>query len=144
MNKKIPVVSFFCGCGGLDLGLIGGFTYKGSDIKKLPFTILKAYDNNEKCIETYKKNISEHARCHRTSFAEDQDRDHWRKPGDRADALLQGHLRPNSAGKDDRLHFAKRRKQSTASGLCRYRGCRGRCHGAEFLFHGSAAEAGTA
>lgn len=61
MNKKIPVVSFFCGCGGLDLGLIGGFTYKGSDIKKLPFTILKAYDNNEKCIETYKKNISEHA-----------------------------------------------------------------------------------
>ena len=84
-----------------------------------------------------------HLRCHRTSFAEDQDRDHWRKPGDRADALLQGHLRPNSAGKDDRLHFAKRRKQSTASGLCRYRGCRGRCHGAEFLFHGSAAEAGT-
>ena len=36
MNKKIPVVSFFCGCGGLDLGLIGGFTYKGSDIKNFP------------------------------------------------------------------------------------------------------------
>ena len=51
MNKKIPVVSFFCGCGGLDLGLIGGFTYKGSDIKKLPFTILKAYDNIVLAIE---------------------------------------------------------------------------------------------
>lgn len=55
------VVSFFCGCGGLDLGFTGGFSYKGIDVPKLPFELIAAYDNNEKCIETYHKNISEHA-----------------------------------------------------------------------------------
>lgn len=60
-KKNISVVSFFCGCGGLDLGLRGGFIYKNENIKKLPFDILKAYDNDPKCIETYKKNISNSA-----------------------------------------------------------------------------------
>jgi DNA (cytosine-5)-methyltransferase 1 len=60
-NKITSVVSFFCGCGGLDLGFVGGFNYKGMRIPKLPIDMLAAYDHDEKCIETYKKNISDHA-----------------------------------------------------------------------------------
>lgn len=55
------LVSFFCGCGGLDLGFKGGFDYKGEHYKKLPFDILQAYDVDRKCIETYTKNIDTHA-----------------------------------------------------------------------------------
>lgn len=61
MRKQISTISFFCGCGGLDLGFVGGFEYKDIIVKRLPFKILNAYDNDEKCIETYKTNISERA-----------------------------------------------------------------------------------
>jgi len=56
-KKKASVVSFFSGCGGLDLGLVGGFGYLGEYFPKLPFNILAAYDNDEKAIDTYKLNI---------------------------------------------------------------------------------------
>lgn len=55
-NKgKIPysVISYFCGCGGLDLGFRGGFTYHNENYKRLPFNILTAYDNEPRCVETY-------------------------------------------------------------------------------------------
>lgn len=54
-KKRAPysVVSYFCGCGGLDLGFRGGFTYHNENYKKLPFNILKAYDNEPRCVETY-------------------------------------------------------------------------------------------
>jgi len=55
------VVSFFCGCGGLDLGFLGGFTYMGTRFPKLPFKLLAAYDQDGKCIQTYVQNISDHA-----------------------------------------------------------------------------------
>lgn len=47
------VVSYFCGCGGLDLGFRGDFDYHGQHYKKNPFRFLAAYDNNSYCIETY-------------------------------------------------------------------------------------------
>lgn len=47
------VVSYFCGCGGLDLGFRGGFNYHNEQYKKLPFDIVKAYDFEPKCVETY-------------------------------------------------------------------------------------------
>ena len=58
MNAKThtplyPVVSYFCGCGGLDLGFRGGFTYHNLDFAKLPFDIKAAYDNEPHCVETY-------------------------------------------------------------------------------------------
>ncbi len=59
-SKAVSAVSFFCGCGGLDLGFVGGFEYKGKKFDKNPFNILAAYDFDAKCIETYKKNISSH------------------------------------------------------------------------------------
>lgn len=55
------IVSFFSGCGGMDLGFIGGFSYMGETLKKLPFNIISAYDNDEKCVSTYIKNIGSHA-----------------------------------------------------------------------------------
>ena len=58
---KHSVVSMFCGCGGLDLGVKGGFVFKNVKIPKTPFEILSAYDNDEKCIDTYHRNISNHA-----------------------------------------------------------------------------------
>ena len=54
-TEKAPysVVSYFCGCGGLDLGFRGGFKYHDEDYPALPFNILEAYDNEPRCIETY-------------------------------------------------------------------------------------------
>lgn len=54
-KEKAPysVVSYFCGCGGLDLGFRGGFKYHDEDYQALPFNILEAYDNEPRCIETY-------------------------------------------------------------------------------------------
>lgn len=60
-KPSFTAISFFCGCGGLDLGFQGGFNYKAKYIPKLPFDILAAYDNNVRAIETYRMNISEHA-----------------------------------------------------------------------------------
>lgn len=62
-TKTSKVVSFFCGCGGLDLGFSGGFLYKGIKVPKLPFKLLAAYDHDQKCIQTYVQNISSHARA---------------------------------------------------------------------------------
>ncbi len=61
-KSKYSVVSFFCGCGGLDLGFVGGFSNKGETIPKSSFEILAAYDNDAKCIRTYRDNISNHAK----------------------------------------------------------------------------------
>lgn len=55
------VVSFFAGCGGLDLGFIGGFNYKNIEFRRLPYNVLAAYDNDSKCVATYRRNISDHA-----------------------------------------------------------------------------------
>lgn len=49
----IPVVSYFCGCGGLDLGFRGDFRYHQNQYEKLPFDIKVAYDIDPRCIETY-------------------------------------------------------------------------------------------
>jgi DNA (cytosine-5)-methyltransferase 1 len=48
----------FCGCGGADLGLLGGFTYNKKKYEKLPFEIIYATDIDEKAVVTYKKNFS--------------------------------------------------------------------------------------
>lgn len=56
-SEPISVTSFFCGCGGLDLGFRGNFTYKGTAFPKTQFSILKAYDNNPQAIKTYNSNV---------------------------------------------------------------------------------------
>lgn len=60
-QTKNSIVSFFAGCGGLDLGFLGGFDYKNISLPPLPFKIVAAYDFNDKCISTYHENIGNHA-----------------------------------------------------------------------------------
>ncbi len=53
------VVSLFSGCGGLDLGMIGGFSYLGKYYEKHPFKIVWANDINDKAVQTLKLNFSD-------------------------------------------------------------------------------------
>jgi len=65
-NKKMrsySVVSYFCGCGGLDLGFRGDFTYHGENYERLPFNIKTAYDKEIRCVETYNMYFGKHAQC---------------------------------------------------------------------------------
>lgn len=57
------VVSLFSGCGGMDLGFIGGFTFGGSYYDQLPFRINWANDLDEAACKTYKRNIGDHIVC---------------------------------------------------------------------------------
>lgn len=59
-TNKIRVVSLFSGCGGGDLGLLGGFDFLGRNYKKLGFEIVWANDILPFAVETYKKNIGSH------------------------------------------------------------------------------------
>lgn len=61
-NSAYFVVSYFCGCGGLDLGFRGNFRYHGENYKQLPFAIQAAYDCEPRCVETYNNYFgAEHA-----------------------------------------------------------------------------------
>ena len=61
--KKLKVVSLFCGCGGSDLGMIGGFQYLNQNYPKLPFEIVYALDFDRWAVDTYNKNFSHPAVC---------------------------------------------------------------------------------
>jgi DNA (cytosine-5)-methyltransferase 1 len=58
---SIEVVSFFCGCGGLDLGFQGGFEFLGKHYKKNRFQIKAAYDADSSAIRAYRENVGAHA-----------------------------------------------------------------------------------
>jgi DNA (cytosine-5)-methyltransferase 1 len=55
--KKINVVSLFSGCGGADLGLLGGFSYLAKKYKKLNYNIIHASDINDRAVSTYNLNF---------------------------------------------------------------------------------------
>jgi len=58
-NKKtISVVSLFSGCGGMDLGFLGGFSFLGKKYKRNKFTIIWANEINKYACKTYRKNVS--------------------------------------------------------------------------------------
>lgn len=52
------VVSLFCGCGGADCGMLGGFEYNGKKYAELPYEIAYAIDINQKAINTFKLNFA--------------------------------------------------------------------------------------
>lgn len=56
------VVSYFCGCGGMDLGFRGGFNYHHETYRELPFEIAAAYDNSSPCVETYNRYFGDYAK----------------------------------------------------------------------------------
>lgn len=64
MSKdKLNVASLFCGCGGSDLGMIGGFDYLSKFYSPLPFEIVFAVDFDKKAVETYNANFTHKAVC---------------------------------------------------------------------------------
>lgn len=56
--EKIKVASLFCGCGGMDLGLLGGFSFLGKEYKENPFEIVYSVDFDEYCTKIYNENFS--------------------------------------------------------------------------------------
>ncbi len=57
-DQRYTAVSFFAGCGGLDLGFRGGFEYRSQKIPRTAIDVIQAYDFNDKAVQTYKANIS--------------------------------------------------------------------------------------
>lgn len=56
-TTKFSVVSLFSGCGGLDLGLHGGFSFLGSRYNKNPLEVIYANDINTKATQTFQMNF---------------------------------------------------------------------------------------
>jgi DNA (cytosine-5)-methyltransferase 1 len=59
-SKKYRVVSLFSGCGGMDQGFLGGFSFLGKKYPKTKFEIIWANDFNAAACRTYKNNIGDH------------------------------------------------------------------------------------
>ena len=55
------VISLFCGCGGADLGIVGGFSYLGRRYGNNGAEIVYAGDVNEKAVATYNSNFTHRA-----------------------------------------------------------------------------------
>jgi len=56
-SKKYNVVSLFSGCGGMDLGFNGGFTFLGKKYDKNPFDIIFANDIFKQAADMYEDNF---------------------------------------------------------------------------------------
>lgn len=56
-SQKIKVLSLFSGCGGLDLGLEGGFLFLGKKYAANPFHVVWANDINAKACKTQELNF---------------------------------------------------------------------------------------
>lgn len=55
-NSNFRIASLFSGCGGLDLGFIGGFKHFGYELPKLPFEIVFSNDIDKDAVSIYKEN----------------------------------------------------------------------------------------
>ena len=54
----LTVASFFCGCGGSDLGILGDFSYLKNYYTELPFRIVYAVDFDKFAVQTYNSNFT--------------------------------------------------------------------------------------
>lgn len=61
--KKYKVLSLFAGCGGLDLGFRGGFSYLGKKYSKSKFSIEWANDYDKDACLTYRYNFNHDIIC---------------------------------------------------------------------------------
>lgn len=59
----LKVASLFCGCGGSDLGLLGGFNFLGNHYPRLGFDIVYAVDFDKYAVDTYNANFMHPAVC---------------------------------------------------------------------------------
>lgn len=58
--KPITVISLFSGCGGMDLGFVGGFVFLGKEYSKTGFKIIWANEISAAACKTYRKNLGNH------------------------------------------------------------------------------------
>lgn len=58
MAKKYSVISLFSGCGGLDLGFVGDFSFLGKKYSKRNFDIIWSNDFDKNACLTYEKNFN--------------------------------------------------------------------------------------
>lgn len=67
VGQKIPneysVVSLFSGCGGLDMGFLGGFKFLGKTYDRLPYRIVWANDIKAPACKTYAANLRHTIHC---------------------------------------------------------------------------------
>lgn len=57
---KYKVISLFSGCGGMDLGFLGGFKFLGTEYSKNDFDIIWANEIDEHAVKTYRHNLGDH------------------------------------------------------------------------------------
>ena len=66
-GNKVPdefsVVSIFSGCGGLDMGFMGGFKFLGKVYDRLPFRVMWANDIKPTACKTYESNLKHKITC---------------------------------------------------------------------------------
>jgi len=55
--ERLKAVSLFSGCGGMDLGLVGGFKYLNKVYRKHPVDIKYVMDNDENAVRIYNENF---------------------------------------------------------------------------------------
>ena len=60
-NKDFTVISLFSGCGGMDLGFIGGFDFLSRRFQKTGFKIIWANEINPAACKTYRKNFGDNS-----------------------------------------------------------------------------------
>ena len=60
VRKPNTLVSLFSGCGGMDLGFLGGFEFLGKHYDKTGFSIVWANEINPAACRTYRENIGNH------------------------------------------------------------------------------------
>jgi len=63
MKKRFSIVSLFTGCGGLDLGFVGGFEFLGKKYPKRNFEIAWANDIDEAACITFRKHFKHDIVC---------------------------------------------------------------------------------
>jgi DNA (cytosine-5)-methyltransferase 1 len=62
-QKRFSIVSMFSGCGGMDLGFHGDFTFLGRKYDPLPFDVIWANELNPTACRTYRKNLGVEIKC---------------------------------------------------------------------------------
>jgi DNA (cytosine-5)-methyltransferase 1 len=59
-KRRISVVSMFSGCGGMDLGFVGGFDFLSKCYDATGFEIIWANEINPAACDTYRQNLGDH------------------------------------------------------------------------------------
>lgn len=60
LKNKFTIISLFSGCGGMDLGLVGGFDFLNQHYDKTGFEIIWANEINANACKTYRKNLGDY------------------------------------------------------------------------------------